>query len=85
MAKANLNWAEKLSEMKHLQGIYPEGDDWFTAREFMENLGCADSKGYRLIRKSLDAKKLEAFSGSRWSERHKQCFRQVWYRFTDPN
>jgi hypothetical protein len=84
MAKARLNWAEKLSEIKNLQGIYPVGDDWFTSREFMDKFNFAESKGYRLIRKALDANKLEAFTGSRWSDRHQQCYRQVWYRFTDP-
>ena len=81
MEKSKVNWAEKFSDIKNLQGIYPEGEDWFTAREFMDNIGVAESKGYRLIRKALTESKLEAFTGSRWSDQHKQCFRQVWYRF----
>jgi hypothetical protein len=81
MTKSKVNWAEKLTDIKNLQGISPEGDEWFTSGDFMQNIGVGESKGYRLIRKALADNKLEAFTGSRWNEQHKQCYRQVWYRF----
>lgn len=84
MAKAKINWAEKFTEMQALQGIDPEGEGWFTAKEFREKMGVGQSKGYRLMSKAMDENKLEAFTGSIWSDTHEQCFRQVWYRFTDP-
>jgi hypothetical protein len=79
-----VNWAERFSDIMDLQGVYPKGDGWFTSREFMKNMGVAQSKGYRLIKKSLNEDKLEAFTGSEWSDVQHQCYRQVWYRFKDP-
>ncbi len=76
-----INWAKNIEKLNSQEGNKPEGKNWFTANEFIENNTYGVTKSYKQLKKLVSDGTLEVFRGSQWNEEMNQCTRKVWYRF----
>jgi hypothetical protein len=75
------NWAKKLNKIKMSQGNIPEGKDWFTSEEFMEEIQYGVTKAHKILKSLQEQNKVEVFAGSQWNPNQNQLTRKIWYRF----
>ena len=76
-----INWAEKLEDLGSRGANTPEGDGWFSAKDFIENMGVGRNRGYRLLQEAIIDGKMEVFNGSEYNPVLGQKVRRIWYRF----
>lgn len=75
-----INWAKALESLAKPHEILPEGDGWFTVREFAKNTEVGLHRTYEIMNLGLKDGTVEKFHGSVWSEAHRQRVRKNWYR-----
>lgn len=79
MAKS---WVTKLKEVVDVNQNKPEGDEWFTMAEFMDETKYGHSKAYRIIKKLVKEGRAEIFTGSEYSKKYDQLVRRTWYKLS---
>lgn len=76
-----INWAKKLEEAGNQKAQKPEGKDWFSVYDLIENTGMGKNGAYEFLKEKIASGEVEKFKGSSWSKEHNQLVRSVWYRF----
>ena len=79
-----INWAKSPQDISQTNEKKPQGDGWFTVKEFMANADIGTHRAYELIRSGIENEQVEKFTGSEYSPTHRQRVKRAWYRFVDP-
>lgn len=76
-----INWAKKLQRVERVNENKPEGNDWFTSKEFREKTQYGVTRSHDVIKQLIDKGEIEVYRGSQYNKQQKQLTRKVWYRF----
>ena len=79
-----IDWAKNLEDISQTNEKKPQGEGWFTVKEFMVNADIGTHRAYDLIRAGMENKQVEKFIGSEYSPTHRHRVKRAWYRFIDP-
>ena len=79
-----INWAKSIGRLNATEGNEPEGDNWFTAGEFIENSNYGVCKSRAQLKQAVTDGDIEVYRGSRWADELGHLVRSTWYRFVDP-
>lgn len=78
-----IDWAKNISRLNAKEGSEPEGDNWFTAKEFIENSNFGSGKSRAQLKKAIADGDIEVHRGSRWASEFNHLVRCTWYRFVN--
>lgn len=78
-----IDWAKNIGRLNAKEGNEPEGDDWFTAKEFIENSNFGSGKSRAQLKRAVADGDIEVHRGSRWASEFDHLVRCTWYRFVN--
>lgn len=78
-----INWAKNIDRLNIKGGNEPKGEDWFTAKEFIDNSNYGSCKCRQQLKDAVESGEMEVHAGSHWNKVQKQLTRLTWYRFVN--